>query len=188
MHQNDILKITEGCASLLRKKSSIIIAIDGRCGAGKTTLAGLLAAKLGCSVFHMDDFFLRPSQRTEQRLSAPGENIDHERFLSEALLPLSENKPFTYYPYNCRMQAFDKPVRAVPGRISVVEGVYSCHFALWDFYDLHVFADIDAKTQLARIIGRDGAEAAEAFKNKWIPLEEEYFSRFKIKERAEIII
>ena len=38
----------------------VLVAIDGRCAAGKTTLAASLQAQLGCNVFHMDDFFLRP--------------------------------------------------------------------------------------------------------------------------------
>ena len=33
-----------------------IIAIDGRCAAGKTTLAARLAKELGGDVIHMDDF------------------------------------------------------------------------------------------------------------------------------------
>ena len=38
-----------------------IIAIDGRCAAGKTTLAARLAKELGGDVIHMDDFFLPPA-------------------------------------------------------------------------------------------------------------------------------
>jgi len=48
-----------------------LIAIDGCCGSGKTTLANKLAKELNASVFHMDDFFLQPHQRTEKRLSEP---------------------------------------------------------------------------------------------------------------------
>lgn len=36
-----------------------IIAIDGRCAAGKTTLADRLVKELGGDVIHMDDFFCR---------------------------------------------------------------------------------------------------------------------------------
>ena len=46
----------------------LLIAIDGRCGAGKTTLPQRLQQELGGRVFHMDDFFLRPVQRTAERL------------------------------------------------------------------------------------------------------------------------
>ena len=32
---------------------------------------------LGANLIHMDDFFLRPHQRSRERLAIPGENIDH---------------------------------------------------------------------------------------------------------------
>ncbi|MDR1683994.1 MAG: (d)CMP kinase, partial [Elusimicrobiota bacterium] len=35
-----------------------IIAIDGRCAAGKTTFAKWLAARLKAPVLHIDDFYL----------------------------------------------------------------------------------------------------------------------------------
>lgn len=45
--------------ALLQKmslKESFIMAIDGRCAAGKTTLAGQLKKVCECNVVHMDDF------------------------------------------------------------------------------------------------------------------------------------
>lgn len=90
----------------LPKSKPLIIGIDGRCAAGKTTLASGLQAEIGCAVFHMDDFFLRPEQRTEKRLQIAGENVDHERFLEEVLLPLKSVKsPIVYRPYDCKRQA-----------------------------------------------------------------------------------
>ena len=48
-------------------KDKILVAIDGRCASGKTTLAGKLAERCESAlqvdhvhVIHMDDFFLRP--------------------------------------------------------------------------------------------------------------------------------
>lgn len=38
-------------------KASMLIAIDGRCAAGKTTLAALLKKEINCNIIHMDDFF-----------------------------------------------------------------------------------------------------------------------------------
>ena len=44
-----------------------IIAIDGPCASGKTTVAAKIAEEWDASVIAMDDFFLRPEQRTEER-------------------------------------------------------------------------------------------------------------------------
>ena len=181
MMMNELLKKIEES-----EKDFILIAIDGRCAAGKTTLANELHKALSCNVIHMDDFFLRPEQRSEKSLKTPGENIDQERFLNEVLIPLSKNEAFSYRPYKCKTGSFGESIKTEPSRITVVEGSYSCHPKLWDYYDIHVFMDIDRKSQLKRIVLRNGVDAAQIFENKWIPLEESYFNTFSIKERCEI--
>ena len=54
----------------------LTLAIDGCCAAGKTTLARRLQEKYGCPVFHADDYFLQPYQRTPERLAQPGGNME----------------------------------------------------------------------------------------------------------------
>ena len=167
--------IKEAIVSLLKTKNSVTVAIDGRCASGKTTLAEQLCAELPCNLFHMDDFFLRTAQRTDARLRTAGGNIDHERFLTEVLLPLKAARPFSYAPYDCRSQSLRPPVKVSPAPLSIVEGVYACHPSLLPYYDLRIMLDIDAKTQAARILARNGVKAAEVFQSRWIPLEEIYF-------------
>ena len=71
-----------------------IIAIDGRCASGKTTLAQFLAENISCDIVHTDDFFLPFEKRTDERLSLPGGNIDRERLLSEILIPLKNGESY----------------------------------------------------------------------------------------------
>lgn len=173
----------------LPKGKPLIIGIDGRCASGKTTLAAWLQAETGCAVFHMDDFFLRPEQRTEKRLQAPGENVDHERFLEEVMLPLKSGKsPVVYRPYDCKKQALCGEVSVQTAEINIVEGSYSMHPSLWDFYDLRVFLTVSPEEQMRRIIARGGRESAEIFRERWIPLEEKYFSAFDIASRCDILM
>ena len=40
-----------------REKRPFVIAIDGRCASGKTTLAGRLQKEIDCNIIHMDHFF-----------------------------------------------------------------------------------------------------------------------------------
>ena len=49
---------------LLTQKDMVVVAIDGKCTSGKTTLASKLAEIYDCNVFHMDDLFLRSEQRS----------------------------------------------------------------------------------------------------------------------------
>lgn len=70
------------------------LAIDGPCGSGKTTLAALLAQLYDCPVFHADDFFLRPEQRTPERFAQPGGNLDRERLREEVLCRCTRGSRF----------------------------------------------------------------------------------------------
>lgn len=162
----------------------LIVALDGRCASGKTTLAGRLRDHYGCNVIQMDHFFLRPEQRTPERLSTPGGNVDHERFLEEVLLPLRAGKEFSYRPFDCGTFTFGPPVAVGKNRLTVVEGSYSCHEALSGYYDLRIFLTVDPAEQARRILARNGPEGAELFRSRWIPLEELYFSASRPDLRA----
>ena len=99
---------------LLAAKDTVIVAIDGKCTSGKTTLASKLAEIYECNVFHMDDFFLRPEQRTPARFAEVGGNVDYERFQEEVLLPLKSSKAFSYRPFDCSTFTLAAPVAVTP--------------------------------------------------------------------------
>jgi len=171
------------------RNKRVIIAIDGRCGAGKTTLAQYLKEQTGATVFHMDDFFLRPEQRTAARLSTPGENVDHERFLSEVLEPLRKGAlELPYQRFDCKSQSLQEAVIIRPGNLCIVEGSYSCHPSLVNIYDYRIFMTVSPNEQMERIIRRNGAEGAKMFESRWIPLEEKYFSVCTVEGQCDCTI
>jgi len=172
----------------LKEKTPLIVAIDGRCASGKTTLASALQAHYGCNVVHMDEFFLRPEQRTAERFATPGENVDHERFLAEVLLPLSRGEKVTYRPYNCSLQELGETITLADNPLTVVEGSYSFHSTLREYYDLRIFLQVDPQTQMERILKRNGAEMAKMFRDRWIPLEEAYFSACQVQNCAHLCL
>ena len=169
----------------LKEEVSIIAAIDGRCASGKTTLANRLSEHYGCSVIHMDHFFLKPEQRTAKRLETPGGNVDYERVLREVITPLKEKKDVSYCPYDCQSGRLQAPIRVKNSKIVIIEGAYSCHPALFDSYDLKIFLTVDKSEQLKRLMEREPATKIEAFKTKWIPLEEKYFSACEVEEKCD---
>ncbi len=185
----DKAEIINRINAILKTKKRVIVAIDGRCAAGKTTLSNELATELNASLFHMDDFFLQPHMRSPERLGTPGENVDHERFLNEVLKPLSEGSDVILYrPFNCKTVTLEDGIEIKVKDISIIEGAYSLHPELIGFYDLKVFADILEEEQIKRIIKRNGLDGAEAFRNKWIPLEEAYFNTLQIRDKCDIAI
>ncbi|MCM1387999.1 MAG: AAA family ATPase [Bacillus sp. (in: Bacteria)] len=183
-----ISTIIEAIKALPKEEQLQLVAIEGRCAAGKTTLAEHLSKELNCPVIHMDHFFLRPEQRTKRRLSTPGGNVDYERFLMEVMAPLrmGMGKDFRYRPYDCQKKRWAKSIHIIPQDLVIVEGSYSCHPALWENYDLKIFLNVDKDKQLKRIEERGGKDALTAFREKWIPLEEMYFSACRIAEHCDM--
>ena len=179
--------LVERAEALLREKGRAVIAIDGRCGSGKTTLAGRLAAQWDCTLLHADDFFLRPEQRTPARLAQPGGNFDRERFYAEALAPLLAGRDALYRPYDCHAGCLRPPVAAPLRPVILIEGSYCCHPDLWGCYDLHVFVTAPLDVRLARLTRRPGVDLA-AFRTRWIPLEEAYFAAERLEERCDILV
>lgn len=163
-------------------RTPFLIAIDGRCASGKSTLAGRLARENGWGLIHMDDFFLRPEQRSPERYAEPGGNVDRERFLEEVLLPLRRGQQGFYRPYNFHRLTMLEPVRLPTEPVVLVEGSYSCHPELREHYDLRVFLTVSPDEQLSRIEKRNGTERLAMFKERWIPLEERYFQAFRVDE------
>lgn len=174
--------------TLLSRGSKIIVAIDGNSGSGKSTLAEALGSNYDCNIFHMDDFFLRPEQRTEERMREVGGNVDYTRFKDEVLNKLKEKTEFEYQIYDCSMGKLTKYIKVSPKKLNIVEGVYSMHPILQGSYDLKVFLGIDVETQKQRILQRSGKYMLQRFLNEWIPLENEYFSKMNIAERCDLVI
>lgn len=172
---------------LLAEKERLTVAIDGPCAAGKTTLAGILEQRYRCNVLHMDEFFLRPAQRTPARFAQPGGNVDYERFYEEVLLPLRAGEAFAYRPFSCRLQTLTVPVQVSPTALTVIEGTYALHPYFGDPYDLKVFLTVDPETQRRRICLRE-AWKQERFFREWIPMEQQYFSHFQIEDHVNILL
>ena len=171
----------------LERKDFVIVAIDGPCTSGKTTLGEKLAQMYDCNLFHMDDFFLRPEQRTPERFAEPGGNVDYERFREELLLPLKAQKAFSYRPFDCGSFTLAQPVAVTPQVLNIVEGTYSHHPYFGNPYDLKILLTVTPELQRERILQRP-AFLHERFFAEWIPMESRYFDSFSIREGAHILL
>ena len=174
--------------ALLQSKPRVLIAIDGNCCAGKTTLAAHLGELLDANVFHLDDYFLQPHMRSPQRLSQPGGNVDAERFLAEVLLPAFHGERSTVQKYDCHADALLPPVFVEPKQIAIIEGAYSLHPLLSPYYDLKLFYRIATDLQIQRILVRNGKEALKVFEQRWIPLENRYFEALDVLSQCDLLI
>lgn len=173
----------------LQTASRTLCVIDGFCGAGKTTLAAALSGRFdNAPVIHMDDFFLPFALRTPQRLSQPGGNVHYERFGEEVIPGLEAGGAFAYRRFDCATGQLE-PKHCPAAPLIIVEGSYSLHPAFqaaWQRLDaLTVFLRVEEGEQLRRIAMRS-PEKLQAFVEKWIPLEKNYFQGYHIEQRAQL--
>lgn len=171
---------------LMSHKKQVIVAIDGNCTAGKTTLAGKLAELYDCNVFHMDDFFLRPEQCTAERYAEVGGNVDYERFAEEVLIPLKDGKSFSYRPFDCSTFTLADPVTVAPKKLNIIEGTYCHHPYFGDPYDLKIFLTVSPEIQRQRIL-EQSSFLHQRFFEEWIPMEQRYFDWIHGYQKTEAI-
>ena len=167
---NNISRILAEVRALKQTQKRVIIAIDGRCGSGKTSLAESLRQCTNCEVIHMDDFFLRPEQINDERLSMPGENIDWERLEIEVLQPLLRGETCHYHPYDCHTRSYKPTVSCHPSSFIILEGAYSCNSHLWDYSDLHIFLRFLLKNncvELLNVTEKSGPKSLKRNGSRW---------------------
>ena len=162
------------------------VAIDGPCASGKSTLGESLAKVYRCPLVHMDDFFLRPDQRTAERLAQPGGNVDYERFDREVLSPLCRGETVRYRPWQCRAADFGPEITLEPSPLTVVEGSYALRPDLRDRYHLRIWVDAPWEVRLSRLAQRGGPGCLNRFQTQWIPMEDRYFQVCRVKECCQL--
>ena len=173
--------------ALLQNQEHVLIAIDGSCTSGKTTLAAQLAKCYNCNVFHMDDFFLRPEQRTKERYGQIGGNVDYERFKEEVLVPLLSRREFCYRPFQCKTFTLTEPVCVPVKKLTIIEGSYAMHPYFGDPYGFKILLTVDPEIQRQRVLERP-AFVQERFFTQWIPMENAYLEHFRIADHVDIIL
>ena len=104
-------------AALAQKPTKpLVLALDGRCGSGKTTLAAQLAERFPQSItVHTDDFYLPPSRRVTGWEKIPCANMDIQRLRDEVIAPARAGQAFSYQAYSCREGAYLPPAQRVRG-------------------------------------------------------------------------
>ena len=174
-------------SSLVHRAKPVVIAIDGRCGSGKTNLTELIASIFPCNVFHMDDFYLPFHKRNDNWRDIPGGNMDFTRLLTEILSPAAPGQVVNYQPYDCHNGTFLPTAALFPQTLNIVEGSYSHTPTLTEQYDLKIFLTCSRERQADRLREREGSHY-NAFVNTWIPLEEQHFQIHSIEQSADIIV
>ena len=174
-------------ACLLETGAPALVAIDGRCGSGKSGLGELMEQLFDCNVLHMDDYYLPPALRAEDWELNCGGNMDFDRLRREALEPAAAGESIQQRAFDCAAGVLEAGRMLPPKRLTVVEGSYSQHPLLADRYALKIFLTCDPEIQRGRLARREGGRFA-AYEARWIPLEEQYFRLCGTERGADLVI
>lgn len=164
-----VIEIPSELNKLISSGEYFVLAIDGRCGAGKTTLAKEIAQNYGAYVVHLDDFFL-----PKGREKIGHGNLEKERLKQEVLLPLSKREEVRYRIFSCSQQCYTEWVTIPAGVSVVVEGSYALLNEFRFAYTHSVFLTLSKEEQEKRIRCRNGDDKWGLFCSRWIPDEESY--------------
>ena len=171
-----------------RPAQPLVLALDGRCGSGKTTMAAALAEQFPDSiVLHTDDFYLPPADRVPGWEHIPCANMDLTRLRDEVLRPAKAGKPVPYRAYCCREGTY-RPAQLLPAQpLVILEGSYSHHPLLTPYEDFRVFMTCSDAEQTRRLQAREGDRYPD-FAARWVPLEEAYFTQHNIEDAADFVM
>ncbi len=173
---------------LAREKTPAVIAVDGRCGSGKTGFAKSASVLLVCSsnIVHMDDFYRPPERRAENWMDVPAGNMDLERFRKEVLRPAQAGETILYRPYDCQTGRMGEAEPLEEG-LTIVEGTYSQHLSLAEYYDFKIFLTCGREEQTRRLRAREG-DYYPTFDRVWRTLEERYFAACGTEAAADLVV
>jgi uridine kinase len=159
-----------------QKVSPFIVAIDGRSGVGKSTMARSLAEPPDACVIEGDDFYAGGIElRSDSAASRAAACIDWTRQRS-VLEALAAGRPAQWRAFD--WEAFDgrlcdEPTKLEPRPVVILEGVYAARPELADLLDLRVVLVAPDEVRLARLAAREGTIGP--WESQWHEAVEFYF-------------
>ena len=163
-----------------RDDRPLILAVDGRSGSGKSTVANLLHRYVPASaVVHTDDVAWHHSF------------FDWSDLLVEGILkPLRNGKAVSYRPPGWDKQGRPGAIEVAAGLdLVVVEGVGASRAEVMPWINTSLWIQSDLDETERRGIARDGGtEDARNFWHEWVAEEFDFLQRQRPWERAMVIV
>ena len=154
-----------------------VAAIDGRSGAGKTRLAGLLAGELAAAVVSLEDLYG----------GWDGLERGVDLLVSQVLEPLAAGRAARVPRYDWAARQWAEPAVLEPPEVLIVEGAGAGARRAAAYASLLVWLDAPAPVRKRRALDRDG-ETFAPYWDRWAAQEDAMLARERTPERADLVI
>lgn len=156
-----------------------VVAVDGRSGAGKTTLARRLAEQLGATLVQLEDLY-DGWDGLEAGIAVAATDV---------LAPLAAGRAGAYrrYDWHAGRYAEQHPVPA--GGTVVLEGVGAAAAAIAPFAAATIWVEAPREVRRQRALGRsEDGDAYVGHWDGWARQERIYLDRDRPDERADLVV
>jgi uridine kinase len=171
----------------------ILVAVDGRSAAGKSTLAAEVAGRIAASVIDGDDFYAGGSEAVWDAMSAAemaAHCIDWRRQRS-VLETLARGEEARWHAYDWDAgdgRLMEQPTICPPSPTVILEGAYSARPELADLFHLRVLYDAPTGLRHRRWFEREGEGYDDDWARRWSKAEDWYFARVMPPEEFDLVI
>lgn len=160
-----------------RAGSRRVLAVEGRSGAGKTTLAQAIAARLEAPLIHMDDLYAG-WDGLAQGVTALRDWV---------LAPLAEGRPASWRRWDWADGAYAEQHPVPDADWLVVEGVGAGGRVLRPYLSGLVWVDSPTVIRKRRALDRDGQTYALNWA-RWARHEDAFYASDQVRQNADLII
>ncbi len=189
-------KVVFEISRLLERKNPVLVALDGRSGTGKSTIAQAIASRVESIIVVSDDFYSGGNDDAWSGFSAEEKVekvIDWQRLRAQVLEPLLAKKPASWHPLDFKPEIGwtnwkDETVTLEPAPVILVDGVYSARPELSDLVDLTVLVEADDQGRGTRLVLREGQSSMERWHKLWDAAEEYYFTQICPRSSFDMVV
>lgn len=164
-------------AAPARAGASRVLAVDGRAGAGKSTLAAELAEALAAPLVEMEALY--------GGWDGLADGIG--RLARDVLGPLAEGREALVPRYDWAAASWLEPEPLPPVPLLLIEGVGAGALAAAAHLSVIVWVEAPEELRHRRALARDGELFAENW-DRWAAQEERYLASDRTPERADAIV
>lgn len=163
-------------------RETVLVAIEGRGGSGKTTLALWLAHNVADTRVIQGDDFAIPGKQFHL------DEWDWRRLRSQVVEPLSRDETARYQRYDWEEDRLAEWHVVEPGGVMIVEGISVTRREIGGSWDLKVWVECPYELRLKRAIERDGEEMRHVWTDLWMPAEERFIEEQRPQGQADYLV